>query len=337
MYSVCSMVETKGLEMHLKTFPEPILTRADIPAISPALTDVSSVFNPGATRWRGRELLALRVQDRGRRSYVMPAERQACGKIDVFPHVAHIAGLEKRPETIYHVYDPRLTVLDDELYMVFAADIDDACRLGIARCLRDDLSEFELISFDPAGDSRNGVLFPEKIGGQYVRLERPNGIGMEDGVTSGDTIFLATSDDLVDWKLQDPVMGGRWHFWDERIGSGPPPVRTEAGWLHLYHGIAAHFSSCNIYQGGAMLLDLDDPGKVLARTPMNLLEPRQSWELCGQVPNVVFPSGMVADGAEGNETLGRDALLRIYYGAADTVVGMAQGTVGDILDACEPV
>lgn len=321
--------------MHLKTLPEPLLTRDEIPPISPTLTNVSSVFNPGAALWRGRELLVLRVQDRGRRTYLVPAERHSDGRMEVFPYTTTIKGLRQRPENIYHIYDPRLTVLDDELYMVFAADIDDACRLGIARCLRDDLSEFELISFDPSGDSRNGVLFSQKIGGQYVRFERPNGISMNDGVTSGDAIYLSTSDDLVHWQLQEPVIRGRGHYWDERIGSGPPPLRTEAGWLHIYHGIATHFSSCNIYQGGAVLLDLNDPSQVLARTPMNLLEPRHTWELSGQVPNVVFPSGMVAEGANQDGLYGRDSLLRIYYGAADTVVGLAQGTVGEILDACE--
>lgn len=324
--------------MHLKTQANPILTRSDIPAINQSLTDVSGVFNPGAVRWRGRELLLLRVQDRGRRSYLIPAERSENGAMRVFSYETRIKGIESFfKDTIYHLYDPRLSVLENELYVVFAADIDGACRLGIARCVAEDLSVFECVSFDLSGDSRNGVLFPQKIAGRYARLERPNGVSMTDGVSSGNKIVFSTSDDLVTWNREKEVMEGRWHFWDERIGSGPPPMLTEHGWLHLYHGIATHFSSSNIYQGGAVLLDEHQPAKVLARTPMNLLEPRHLWELTGQVPNVVFPSGMVAVDDAASDRLSDSSELRIYYGAADTVIGQASATVGDILSSCEPV
>ena len=90
-----------------------------------------------------------------------------------------------------------------------------------------------------------------------------------------------------------PLIEGRFHYWDEFIGSGPPPVKTRQGWLHIYHGVAGHFGSSNIYQAGVMLLDLNDPSKVLARSWCNILEPRELFELTGQVPNVVFPSGMI--------------------------------------------
>ena len=91
---------------------------------------------------------------------------------------------------------------------------------------------------------------------------------------SGDAIWLTESDDLVEWRPVGEVMSGRPHYWDELIGSGPPPVKTEAGWLHLYHGVATHFASSNIYQAGAVLLDLEDPSRVIARTWDNILEPR---------------------------------------------------------------
>ncbi|QQL45253.1 hypothetical protein [Sulfuriroseicoccus oceanibius] len=324
--------------MHMKTFPTPVLTRDDVPAICRELTDVTSVFNPGAAVWKGREWLMLRVQDRGRRSWLVPAERRGDGSMQVLAHAAKIRGLEKRPEQIFHVYDPRLTVLEGELMMVAAVDTDAGCRLVTSRCVSNDLSEFEMVGFDASGDRRNGVLFPEKIGGRYVRLERPNGMSLEGGPTSGDAICLATSDDLEHWELEKTVMSGRWHYWDERIGSGPPPVRLDdslgGGWLHLYHGIATHFAGCNVYQGGVTVLDRDDPGKVVARSPMNVLEPRQPWEFMGQVPNVVFPSGMVVE-ADASGRIGSDAKVRVYYGAADTVVGMAEATVGQLVAECE--
>src|SRR5262249_11627410 len=153
------------------------------------------------------------------------------------------------------------------------------------------LDRLELVSFGTA-DARNGVLFPEKVGGRYLLLERPNRTRLEGGVTSGDEIVLRSSDDLVRWERVGPVMRGRLHYWDELIGSGPPPVKTRRGWLHVYHGVATHFAASNIYQAGVCLLDLQDPSRIVARGRNNILEPRETYELTGQVPNVVFPTGL---------------------------------------------
>ena len=291
----------------------PILTRRDIPS-----RDVTSVFNPGAIRWGDEIALLLRVQTRGRETLLWPARSQDGVKFEVAPEPISIEGLDLTG--IHHVYDPRLTMLEGVLHVVFAVDTDDGCRLGIARSR--DFERFELVSLDATGERRNGVLFPERVGGRYLRLERPNTKSQEG---SGDQIWLAESQDLVDWADVAPVMEGRWHYWDERIGSGPPPIRVDEGWLHLFHGIATHFMSVNIYQLGVVLLDADDPSRVLARSRENVLEPREMYEMVGQVPNVVFPSGWVRDGADD---------LLIYYGAADTCVGLARTTVGELLDAC---
>ena len=91
----------------------------------------------------------------------------------------------------------------------------------------------------------------------------------------------------------------------------------------------------NVYQMGAAVLDADDPSRVLARTRRNLLEPREPYELTGQVPNVVFPSGWIVEGVSGDEIAEDDALVRIYYGAADTCVGLAETTIGELIAACE--
>jgi beta-1,4-mannooligosaccharide/beta-1,4-mannosyl-N-acetylglucosamine phosphorylase len=288
----------------------PVVTRADIPG------DVTSVFNPGAIRWGEEIALLLRVQTRGRETMLWPARSRNGIRFTPAEGPITIDGLDL--DGIHHVYDPRLTMLDGTLYVVFAADMDEGCRLGIARST--DFERFELVSFDAEGERRNGVLFPEKVGGRYLRLERPNTV---EG--SGDQIWLAESDDLVTWSAVAPVLSGRWHYWDERIGSGPPPIRVEEGWLHLYHGIATHFMAANIYQAGVVLLDGDDPSKVIARSRENVLEPREMYEMVGQVPNVVFPSGWVREGEE----------LLVYYGAADTCIGLARTTVKELLDACE--
>jgi beta-1,4-mannooligosaccharide/beta-1,4-mannosyl-N-acetylglucosamine phosphorylase len=271
----------------------PILTRADLPDIPPRLTDATSVFNPGAIMAGGITYLLLRVQARSRETFMVLAESADGVRFVVRSEIADFRGIERVRERVYHVYDGRITRLEGAHYVMFAMDMDGGCRLGLART--DDLREFQFLGVTSTDDVRNGVLFPEKIGGLYLRLERPNKARHEGGPTTGSEIWLAGSDDLLGWRRLGPVMGGRFHYWDEFIGSGPPPVKTRRGWLHLYHGVATHFGSANIYQAGVSLLDLRDPTKVLGRSRGNILEPREPYELCGQVPNVVFPSGMVVE------------------------------------------
>ncbi len=162
----------------------------------------------------------------------------------------------------------------------------------------------------------------------------PNVKQLEGGVTTGDEIFLSESEDLKSWCALGPVMKGRRHYWDEMIGSGPPPVKTREGWLHIYHGIATHLVSAFIYQAGVVLLDLDDPTRVIARGRDNILEPRESYELTGQVPNVVFPGGMIVDDYDDDGFALSESRVLLYYGAADTSVCLATTTVAELLSAC---
>jgi beta-1,4-mannooligosaccharide/beta-1,4-mannosyl-N-acetylglucosamine phosphorylase len=309
----------------------PILTRADLPDIPPRLTDATSVFNPGAIKSGGITYLLLRVQARSRETFTVLAESADGIRFVVRPEIVDFRGIERVRERIYHVYDGRITRLEGAHYVMFAMDMDGGCRLGLART--DDLKEFRFLGVASTDDVRNGVLFPEKIGGLYLRLERPNKSRHEGGPTTGSEIWLAGSDDLLRWRRLGPVMGGRFHYWDEFIGSGPPPVKTRRGWLHLYHGVATHFGSANIYQAGVSLLDLKDPTKVLGRSRGNILEPREPYELCGQVPNVVFPSGMVVEDYDAEGYALAASPVKVYYGAADTVVGLAVSTVGELLEA----
>lgn len=310
----------------------PIITRADIPALPPRIVDVTSVFNPGAVRMGDRDMLLLRVQTRGRETVLMVAESMDGERFSIRPQEVHIQGVEGLDQTLYHIYDPRLTRIDETIYIVFAADTDQGCRLGVARS--EDFERFELIGFGGEDDTRNGVLFPERFNDRFLRLERPNRVQLAGGVTTGTEIVLAESEDLVTWRLLGPVMAGRPHYWDELIGSGPPPVKTREGWLHVYHGVATHFASVNIYQAGVVLLDLANPRRVLARSRNNILEPREPYELMGQVPNVVFPSGMIVDEYDEEGFALGDSPVRVYYGAADTVVALATTTIKDLIDEC---
>jgi beta-1,4-mannooligosaccharide/beta-1,4-mannosyl-N-acetylglucosamine phosphorylase len=215
---------------------------------------------------------------------------------------------------------------------MLALDLDSGCRLGLSRTT--DFLSLEFLGPPSVSELRNGVLFPEKIGGRYARLERPNDVRPASAAASGDEIRLSTSDDLRHWTVEGTVIRGRPHYWDELIGSGPPPVKTRAGWLHVYHGVATHLGGC-IYQAGSLLLDLQDPTRVLARSGNNGLEPREPYELVGQLPNVVFPTGMIVERIDEDGFALPDSNVRLYYGAADSCVALATTTVGDLLAMCE--
>jgi beta-1,4-mannooligosaccharide/beta-1,4-mannosyl-N-acetylglucosamine phosphorylase len=309
----------------------PILTRSDIPQIPPVLKDVSSVFNPGAVKQGGKYRLMLRVQARSRETFLVMAESNDGVSFKVEDRIVDFKGIEKIKDKVFHIYDARLTPLEGRYYIMFAMDMESGCQLGLG--VTDDFISFEFLGITSNEDIRNGVLFPEKVNGMYLRMDRPNKSRLISGPSSGSTIWLSASDNLIDWSPVAPLINGRFHYWDEYIGSGPPPVKTREGWLHIYHGIAGHFASSNIYQAGVILLDLNDPTKVLGRSRCNILEPREIWELTGQVPNVTFPSGMIVESIDDEGFALLNSKINIYYGAADTVVGLAITSVKELFDA----
>ena len=167
----------------------------------------------------------------------------------------------------------------------------------------------------PAGfDDKDTCIFPEKTKGQYFVLHR---VGDE---ICGDYIkSLDFKTEIIKKCIR--IIGPRINSWDSaKVGICAPPLKTKNGWLLLYHGIS---KSHNTYRIGAVLLDLDDPAIVLARTTDPIFEPEESYEKVGIVNNVVFPCGMAV----------RDGILYIYYGGADTVVGVATIELDVILQA----
>lgn len=333
--------------MILRRHPNgPIITRRDLPPM-PGLTEPSAVFNPGAIRLDGVPYLLLRVQSRGRRTFLVPARGHTDRRFEFAAAPTVFADLDRLREPnasddlkVFHVYDPRLTVCDGRLLVVTAVDTDRGCRLVVWRAAGDPqngfagLERLEPLAVTGHEDTRNGVLFPRPVGGRWLMLERPNRPQGEGAPASGDAITLSSSKDLKRWRPEGTVLAGRSHYWDELVGAGPPPLLTPEGWLLLYHGVATHFHSVNIYQAGAALLDRNNPRKVLARTSENILEPRALYELTGQVPNVVFPSGLTVDRVDDDGCAPLEARVWVYYGAADTAVGVATTTVGALLDAC---
>lgn len=323
----------------------PRITREMMPPIrlpgGGELRDPSSVFNPGAIGREGADHLLLRVQSRGRHTHLVPALLDAGRRRRIADRATRCEDLDRIESEIgeiLHLYDPRLTDLDGELYVVTAADTPHGCRLLIWTAGGGDDGFAGLTRLEPAGslhdrDTRNGVLFPARIGGRYAMLHRPNETGAAGDPASGSGIVLSTSDDLRSWDEGRAVLQGRPARWDERVGSGPPPVRVREGWLHLYHGIATHFASVNLYQAGVALLDADDPSRVIARGTENVLEPREIYETTGQVPNVVFPSGWTVSPVSADGVAPPEARVRVYYGAADTCVGLAETTVAALVAA----
>jgi len=169
----------------------------------------------------------------------------------------------------------------------------------------------------------NIILFPERINGKYVMLHRPSDFKAEiesgaQAATAG--INICFSDDLLHWHDDVPLMKNVFPWETGKIGGATPPVKTPEGWLTLYHAVEKRPEVCNwhqdyhfCYRTGVMLLDLEDPRKVLARAPAPILEPEAPFEKFGTVNNVVFATGIIEASDE----------LLIYYGAADTVVGVA--------------
>lgn len=310
--TILQLLTKAGFFMLQRDKNNPIITRQDI-------GDVTSVFNPGAIKVDDKYLLMLRVQLRSRETVLMMAESSDGINFNVDKTPIIFNGIDEVEEQIYHIYDPRITKVENCYFVMFAMDMESGCYLGLATSL--DMKEFTFAGIVSEDENRNGVMFPEKIGGHYFRLDRPNKVNAGD-IKSGNAICLSISEDSLCWQQVEEVAFGNWHFWDELIGAGPPPVKTDKGWLLVYHGIATHYQP--IYQAGVMLLDLADPTKVVARGKYNILEPREIYETVGQVPNVVFPSGIIVD----------DQRVLIYYGAADTSVCVAETTIEELINAC---
>jgi len=308
----------------------PILTRDDISDIPPDLVDVTSVFNPGAIKFNDKYLLMLRIQNRARETYFLMAESYDGVKFKLKKNIVVWLGLDKVKEKIYHIYDPRITEIDNEYFIVYAMDLASGCRLGLGKTA--DFKQFYFIGLISEEDNRNGVLFSDKIDGKYFRLDRPNLVQLEDGPLTGNSIWLSESADLLNWKPVSKLISGRDHYWDELIGAGPPPIKTKEGWLCIYHGIAMHYQP--IYQAGVMLLDLINPAKVVSRGRFNILEPRELYETVGQVPNVIFPTGVIVEDIDEKGFADQESEVKIYYGAADTVTGLVQSTIKELIDKC---
>lgn len=213
-------------------------------------------------------------------------------------------------------YDPRVLWIEDRYYVSWCNDCHGPT-IGLG--WTQDFQTFTQMenAFLPA--NRNGVLFPRRINGKYAMYSRPS----DWGHTPFGDIFYSESPDLTHWGCHRWVMTSQQPWEATKIGPGPNPIETTHGWLMLHHGV---LTSCNgfVYSFGAVLFDLEKPWQVVKRAKPYLLNPRAPYELVGDVPNVVFPCSTLVDADTGR--------IAIYYGAADTVTGLAFTTIDRLLD-----
>ena len=214
-----------------------------------------------------------------------------------------------------YAYDPRVCFIEDRYYVTWCNGYHGPT-IGVAYTF--DFKKFYQLENAFLPYNRNGVLFPRKINGNFAMFSRPS----DTGHTSFGDIFYSESPDMKYWGKHRHVMAPRGWWQSTKIGAGPIPIETKEGWLLIYHGV---LTSCNgyVYSFGAALLDLEEPWKVLYRTEPYLLSPQEIYECVGDVPNVVFPCAALSDSESGRIT--------IYYGAADTVTGVAFTQVDELI------
>ncbi len=219
-------------------------------------------------------------------------------------------------KVIFRGYDPRLCEIDGKYYLSWVNLTPHGTTIGIAYTV--DFNEWVQLEDACYPVARNGVLFPRKIDDRFMLLIRP----CDRGHTPYGDIFIQQSKDLEYWGNYRFVMKPEKNWEMTKVGAGPTPIETDEGWLMFYHGV---LTSCNgfTYAMGAAILDKNEPWKVLHRADCFLLAPHEDYELVGDVPNVVFPCAALCDADSGK--------IAIYYGGADTVVGLAFTTVDETI------
>lgn len=289
----------------------PILTAADLPV------GAGAVFNSGVVRDGDVIRMMLRIEDVDRFQHFRMAESTDGVHFRVSEDPVDIPSTPETRRYEGTAYDPRITPIEGRFVICFASQGPLGARIGMAETR--DFVTFQRLPFGSPVDNRNGVLFPERIGGRYVRLERP--LNAKD---RGD-LWVSFSPDLVHWGDHACVAEVRRHSWDQwKLGAGAVPIKTDRGWLCIVHG-ACKTASGAIYRLGVLLLDLADPTRLLARSKGYVLAPREPYERVGDVPNVVFTSGAIAE---------PDGEVKVYYGAADTCMCLATGRLDALVDAC---
>lgn len=304
------------LELFHRHPANPILTAEQWPY------RVNAVLNPAAAAVDGHTVLLARVEDRRGISHLTVA-RSANGMddwaIDPEPLLAPDDDISSEQ---WGFEDARVVWVDELSRFVITCTAYGPAGPAVYLATTQDFTTVERHGVIRQPEDKNAALLPYRVDGKWLLLHRPK---TEFGGARGE-IFLSRSADLASWSAPEQVMqprNGAW--WDSlRIGIGPPPLRTEHGWLLVYHGVKNTVGG-DIYRAGVALLDLDEPTRVLRRSPTWVFAPLAFYERTGDVPNVVFPCGLVHDAESGQ--------VRLYYGAADSSICLATAQLDDLLEA----
>lgn len=293
-----------------------------------ALPTSNSIFNSAVVTFRGGFAGVFRVDDTQRRMRIHAGKSRDGFAWEIDPEPI----TWRRPEAAEHgmlngasdtydeyAYDPRMCEIQGRYYVTWCNGYHGPT-IGLG--YTDDFETFWRCENALLPYNRNGVLFPRKVRGRYALLSRPS----DRGHTPFGDIFYSESPDLEHWGHHRWVMGPKGGWQSTKVGAGPTPIETSEGWLLLYHGV---ITQCNgfEYSFGAALLDLEAPWKVMYRTGPYLMAPREMYERVGDTPNVVFPCAAVVDAPTNR--------MAIYYGAADTVTGLAFARVDQVVEFCK--
>jgi len=291
----------------------PILTKNDIPY------PVQTVHNAGVARFNGRYMMLFRSHKDNGRSIIGLAESDDGFNFRAHPEPFIVPAQEDvfAEYEEYGVEDPRVTFLEGAYYITYSAYSRHGVRIGLAKTT--DFESVQRVAFITQADYRNTVLFPEKINGRYVKLDRPH------SDISPWSIWISYSPDLRHWGDSQVVIKPVAYHWDQmKIGPGAPPIRTNKGWLSIYHG-AFQTMDGSVYRLGAALHKLDDPAVILGVADRWILQPQDDWEITGYVHNVVFTCGAVPED---------DGTLKLYWGGADTVMCAGTAVIDDLVELC---
>ncbi|RKY62790.1 MAG: glycosidase [Candidatus Latescibacterota bacterium] len=305
------MLKRQGIDIVYRWEGNPIITIEDLSF------KCSDICNAGAVKVDGEYMLLVTIQNLEGRYSIYPAKSTDGYHFEVEDEPI-MSPAKEEPYKMYEelgVLDARVVPLEGVYYISYDAFGHHGYRLGLART--EDFKTIQRVGLMSEPDTKGGVLFPRRIRGKYARLERP---------WEGGSIWVTYSDDLEYWGSSEVVMTPRPGFWDSnRIGVATPPIETDQGWLFMYYGVR-QTSAGPLFRIGAAILDLEDPSKVLGRTNVPILSPREEYERIGDVPNIVFSCGAIVE---------PDGEVKLYYGAANSCICMGTTKVQDIITACK--
>lgn len=332
----------------IKKLSKPILTKDDVPY------EAQLIFNAGVAKVNGKYVMAFRNDYGAEREEYEKKQRGLNGtsigiavsdngidgwQVREIPLIDYQGGKNKLAkddgfDDIVRLYDPRINIIENEIYLCLAMDTEHGVRGCIAK-VNDDFTDYQIVSAS-VPDNRNMVLFPEKIGGYFVRLERPFPVYSRGGEKFD--LWASKSPDLKFWGESKLVLGAE-HvpFSNSKIGPAAPPVKTAKGWLTTFHAVDKEADGRGQevwdtwwnkrYCAGIMLLDLEDPTKVIGMCKTPLIAPELPYETDeGFRQNVIFPGGMILEDS---------GEVKIYYGASDTVECVATADVEDLIALCD--